>query len=274
MLAPLITRPVKRFFAFGCSFTDYYWTTWPEIIAEDLQVPEFYNLGKIGAGNEYMLNKLMQIDQLYHLNEDDLVIICWSNVTREDRYIKGKWLTLGNIYNLTGTYRSEKIPKEIIDAFYSNPQDLLLHDFAFVKSARMLLEHRKVKWHFLQMLNTFDKLDQYDQIHSINNEFEELTDIEKTFIKPSFYDVLWNGKIYNKLLKMQEQGNFIDLHPSPQEHLDYLKLTFTHNWNSITEEKVKIIEEQFNQKMSHIKEHKDMAFGFEKLRLSDNIKTF
>lgn len=269
MLAPLITRPVKRFFAFGCSFTNYFWTTWPEIIAEDLQVSKFYNLGKIGAGNEYIFNKLMQVDQLYNLNDNDLVIICWSNVTREDRYINGHWITPGNIYNIADTYS-----EEIINAFYSNPQDLLLHDFAFVKAARILLENRNVNWHFLQMLNTFDNLDQYNQICSVVNDFRELTDIEKKFIKPSFYDILWEGKIYNKLLKIQKQGNFIDLHPTPQEHLDYLKLVFTHEWKHSTIEKVKAIEEQFNQHMSHVKEHKDMTFGFEKLRLSDNIKTF
>jgi hypothetical protein len=135
----LITHPIKRFFSIGCSFTSYSWTTWPEILAEDLGIENFYNLGRCGAGNEFMFNRLMQVDQVYDLNENDLVIICWTNICREDRFL-GKWITPGNIYS------QDEYNDEFVKKYYFSPELVLLHDFAFIKASRSLLEHKKVQW--------------------------------------------------------------------------------------------------------------------------------
>ena len=64
-------QKIKRFFSFGCSFTRYAWTTWSDIIAEELKVP-YYNYGGAGAGNQYIFNTVMQADAFYKFDENDL----------------------------------------------------------------------------------------------------------------------------------------------------------------------------------------------------------
>ena len=108
----LITLEPKRIFTFGCSFTNYLWSTWANILGYEFREAEFYNFGKSGAGNQYIFNTLMQADAAYDFTHEDLIIVQWTNVSREDRYFHagaeilnstetshGAWSTPGNIYS-------------------------------------------------------------------------------------------------------------------------------------------------------------------------------
>lgn len=88
----------KRFFAFGCSYTNYIWPTWADIIAEDLDI-EYHNYGQAGFGNVAIQCEFLKADIEHKLNDDDLVIIMWSHWSREDRYISGGWQATGNVFN-------------------------------------------------------------------------------------------------------------------------------------------------------------------------------
>ena len=46
----------KRLFVFGCSFTQYRWPTWADIIAKDNPHLEYFNTANSGAGNLYIFN--------------------------------------------------------------------------------------------------------------------------------------------------------------------------------------------------------------------------
>jgi hypothetical protein len=216
----------KRLFIFGCSFTSYGWTTWPEILAEDMDVP-FYNYGAIGAGNQFMANMLMQADSYFDINKDDIVVICWTNVCREDRYINGKWNTPGNIFSQT--VYEESWVKEFCD-----PVGMALRDYATIKSVDTFLQHKGCKYEFLSMLDLTTVFDQFNWniLNSIfnNQQDKEIAEIKKMFkpsldkIKPSFYEVLWNNKIDDKFKSVTSQfNNFSDCHPTPIEHLTYLQ---------------------------------------------------
>ena len=84
-----------RLFTFGCSFTQYIWPTWADILSKEFSFYE--NWGKRGAGNVYIANTVAQSVILNKINKDDTVIIMWTNMMREDRYITD-WVCQGNIY--------------------------------------------------------------------------------------------------------------------------------------------------------------------------------
>lgn len=250
MKTQLCTVPIKRFFAIGCSFTSFVWTTWSEIIAEDLDI-EYYNLGQCGAGNEFIFNRLMQLDQLYNLNENDLVIICWTNSCREDRFV-GEWLTPGNIFS------QKEYSKEFVQKYYSEPENSLLHTFSFLKAARTLLEAKQVQWHFLQMLPIFDLVSQWNYKQMDSSKFASLIDIEKNFLKPSFYTVLWNDDINIKLEKESKANRIVDGHPSPKEHLAYLQHVFDHSWKQTTVDKVSLLEDEREHHLKLISSYEEL----------------
>ena len=88
---------LKRLFAFGCSFTNYRWSTWADCLAPEFD--EFQNWGQSGAGNHYIFNSVMEADQRQSFAAGDTVVVCWTSFTRDDRYVDGLWHTLGNIFN-------------------------------------------------------------------------------------------------------------------------------------------------------------------------------
>ena len=58
-------KKYKRFFAFGCSFTNYYWPTWADIIGQDSNFYE--NWAQPGAGNHFIFNSIMFSSMVYVL---------------------------------------------------------------------------------------------------------------------------------------------------------------------------------------------------------------
>ena len=75
------TKP-SRLFTFGCSFTEWNWATWANILAYDLDC-EFYNFGRRGAGNFYISNLITQADSVYNFCSDDLCLTAWEKDWKE-----------------------------------------------------------------------------------------------------------------------------------------------------------------------------------------------
>lgn len=91
-----------RLITFGCSFTDYSWPTWADIIAEDRQC-EYENWALGGGGNQQIARRVLYRHSRGFCDRD-LVMIQWTSITREDRYIRGYWRTEGSVMT-SPTYR-------------------------------------------------------------------------------------------------------------------------------------------------------------------------
>jgi hypothetical protein len=87
----------KRFFSFGCSWTKWFWPTWADIIAKDLDIG-YQNWGCAGSGNQGIQSRFVEANSKFKFNEDDLIIVQWSGWNREDRFING-WKFGGSIFN-------------------------------------------------------------------------------------------------------------------------------------------------------------------------------
>ena len=72
---------MSRLFAFGCSFTNYRWSTWADCLAPEFD--NFENWGQSGAGNEFIFNSVMEADQRQQFGTGDTVIVCWTTSTRD-----------------------------------------------------------------------------------------------------------------------------------------------------------------------------------------------
>lgn len=93
-----------RIFAFGCSLTQYFYPTWADILIHQYRNKgyEGSNWAKSGAGNMYINMRLWEANTIHKFNKDDIILLQWSSMFREDRYHMGKgWWTPGNFSNLT-----------------------------------------------------------------------------------------------------------------------------------------------------------------------------
>jgi hypothetical protein len=236
----MINRSVKRLFAFGCSFTKYHWACWPEIIAEDLEIP-FYNYGKSGAGNQFIANMIAQADVQHKFTADDLIIVCWTNVCREDKWHNGQWSTPGNIYT-QNIYSDDYVKK------WADPLGYLVRDCATIALAQGHLENKNCQYHFFSMCelsHTFDLNEKNHVDKNLQDVYQKICDMYKEILAiPSFYDLLWHNDIHQHKFKSQKQiygDYFDDGHPSPLDHLNFLRCLFPqHCFKESTIKKVKI----------------------------------
>lgn len=202
---------MNRLFTFGCSFTEYFWPTWADIVGQNFDY--YRNWGRSGAGNQYIFNSLIEANARKQFTDKDTVIIMWTNVTREDRYVNYEWKTVGNIYTVQTFYDKTFIKK------YADDRGYLIRDLATIAATIDLLDHWGVKYHLLSMV-PLTNLDQYSVNPSPDSDVIELyaSAIEK--IKPSVYEVVFNFDWFSKNINGMKQ---FDAHPIPSEHLEYVE---------------------------------------------------
>lgn len=207
---------MSRLLTFGCSFTNYHWSTWADILAPEYDC--FHNWGSPGGGNHYIFNSLMEADQHHKFGPGDTVIVCWTNVMREDRYVDGRgWITLGNITT------SKIYTKEFV-ADLVTERGCAIRDLAMIKAAKVLLESRPgVNWKFLSMC-PLQQIDAYDtktiECYDVFDLYRDVVDC----VLPSYMEVLGqNYWITNKDQRLNYGEGHPDYHPTPLEHLKYIE---------------------------------------------------
>jgi hypothetical protein len=218
----------SRLFTFGCSFTDYYWATWANILAYELDC-EFYNFGRSGAGNSYIANAVSQADLYYKFNQNDLIMICWTNISREDRWMHNHgWVTPGNIYS-QDEYDSAFVKN------YANEIHFALRDFSHIYLIDNLLIN-KTQYHFFSMCNITDKFNQWksNNINELNlSQLKKLYNPILIKFLPSFYEILWENNFDKKIEKDKVliDATFRDGHPTILEHYEFIIKTFSYKFS-------------------------------------------
>lgn len=125
---------MQRLITFGCSFTDYAWPTWADIIARDLGC-EYENWAVGGGGNQLIARRVMYRDQLLGWQPEDMVMIQWSSITREDRFMDRGWVSQGSV--VTAPFYGEPWIKQ----YWSWNNDVINTAQARV-STEAILQHR------------------------------------------------------------------------------------------------------------------------------------
>ena len=212
----------KRFFAFGCSFTNYAWPTWADYLGRN--IGEYYNFGGSGSGNMLIFQQFIQCMKKYEFTENDLVIIQWTNTTREDRYIDGEWRRNGNLETQgDGLYKNKNY---VIDY-----RGMFFRDLGFISAAKKILEKEKCDWDFLLMVPlTLDigipEEKDFGHSHHIHDLKKFFSD-ELAASKPSFYEIL-NG--WDNFRKVEFLDNGVlskDYHPTPDVHRTVLNKLYS-----------------------------------------------
>lgn len=203
---------MTRLFTFGCSFTNYRWSTWADCLAPEFE--HFENWGQSGAGNGYILNSIMEADQRNRFGAGDTVIVCWTAHMRDDRYADKKWHTIGNIFTCP-IYNLDYLKTHVDDRGY------MIRDLAYVKAVKTLLESRHgVSWKFISMV-TWQSVPMYADALEL---YQDCVD----HITPG----------YDQVLYLDGWPNREDPHPTPVEHLAYLDVVLP-GW--VTKQSTRVI---------------------------------
>lgn len=214
----------KRLFVFGCSYTNYKWPTWANILSQDIGENNLYNFGRNGGSNLLVSLRVPEANRRYKFTESDLVIVMWTAATREERYVWGTWLGWGNIYTSfnEAVYSQEWLKK------YGDPDGFLIRDMALIESTTQYLKSLPCKSIFLKSFDIFEN-QSVEKIFSkeIHEKSLELYSHNVADIPVAFNAWLRqyrNGSpnTYTFSYKDDQQTQMIDHHPDPVWHYKYL----------------------------------------------------
>lgn len=246
-------KKYKRFFAFGCSMTSYGWPTWADIIAQEIS--ESYNYAQSGGGNLFIACQVTEASLRHKFTDTDLVMIMWSSVAREDRYLKGNWLTPGNIY--TQGYYDDKFVKT-----FSDELGYLLRDINLITLTNSLLKNSSSDYYMLNMSPLTVNLTDLTSI----NKFNTIKEIYKDTFDSILPDILtlelkgtWPQHPITK-----EGHQSADYHPSPIQHFNYLNKLFPEiQWS---EQTLNYVETE-QTRMESFRDFDELVFKVPNIRL-------
>lgn len=203
----------KRAFAFGCSFTNYVYPTWADMIFYQMPGIEGYNFGQAGAGNQFIACKIAEANARFKFTETDFVMVMYTTAFREDRYIEGKWRTYGNIYNQQ--YFDKNFVKNYVDT-----AGCVIRDMAMINLSRSFVESLPCDSLFLRAapieFESRDLMD--DQIMNVLSVYEDTYNNFPATLQESMFPNGWVAT-----MEKGSPGNmFLDSHPLPVDYYDYL----------------------------------------------------
>lgn len=175
-----------RFFSFGCSFTQYAWPTWADILGREYEY--FENWGAQGAGNHFIFYSLIECIARNQIGPNDAVGIMWTSTHREDRFLNGQWNYSGSIY-------SSNLPKEYLDD-WTDSNHYLLTSVELVFAAQQILDSLGCRYWFFAMVPIDDATEPttnrpYKFIPGIKSEILRLYKPSLDVIKPSVYEAVF-----------------------------------------------------------------------------------
>lgn len=214
----------KRCFAFGCSYTNYIWPTFADLIGCNFD--EFYNFGLSGADNTYALNRLMDAHSLFTFNPDtDLILFGVTGFGRFTYWDKDvDWLGRGDV-NFSTTH--SLFPDDILKKEKFSPIYAAYRSVNAVKIFHTFLEAIKIP-HIIYP--AIDNAEFYNyRIYKNDRKgfppliIEECENLQKYYnLKISIDEYLFGKYKIGQKVYFREENRY-DTHPSTDQYYGYLK---------------------------------------------------
>lgn len=205
----------KRIFTFGCSFTQYKWPTWADII---LYENCGLNVGMSGAGFDFILYRLMEVDRKFKLTPDDEIIIVYPSPIRLDLIIGDPlvWKSYNQVFSTGITKKNDLYNIEgLLYKSYNNI--LLIHNY---------LSSKNLKFHYGSMINIFDNVsNSFEQMYLSSNIIDLIKYVKDVveFDLIDFYTYLNKDKKEIVWIKTKNFEKYTDYHPTTKDHFSWVK---------------------------------------------------
>ena len=244
----------KRFFTFGCSFTEYKYPTWANIIQRNMPNASFYNLGSCGGGNTFIANRITEANRAFNFCETDLVMVMWSTFCREDRYTYNHgWKLPGNIYSQNEyNFTTDEYIKE-----WGQPLTYLVRDLSTIDMTIKYLNVLPCDSHLLFSVPIYHQQD--TTCEKTNYLLKLYWDLLEDYPDNLFELELGGHWINGSKYKTTWTDEYNDYHPSPLRYANYLKKLGIH----LSDESYQYAIDSTN-KLSQIKDEIEFASVFPK----------
>lgn len=219
----------KRLFIVGCSYSQYVYPTYADILGADFD--ETINAANSGAGNTYIFNTAVHLLSKYEFTENDTVIVQWSGITRWD-HIHGH----DTYFKTPGTLEyQDDIPLEAVDKYFNLVSEAykLIN---YVRAVKDVSRHLKCKFATFNMLDPWISLF-YGEPYSTSFFNKDMDYIKKYYpfekLKEAFNkakalssveEFIWGVPMERAQYYYEGPGKRQDeTHPSTTQHLAFAK---------------------------------------------------
>lgn len=210
---------MKRCFAFGCSYTSYSYATWADLIG--LNFNEYYNYGRAGCSNTYIMNRVVEADQIYNFNPvTDFVVVMLTGFGRFS-YLpeNSNWHTKGDLHTYNNN-TNDPVTVEFTKNMWSDDW-AVYQSWIATKVIKQTLKNIK---HYIVM--GIDNSAYIDGTANVSDYMKPLAD--------EIYDVLdvditldeWKKKNNHDDSPFWTEENRRDGHPSTNVYLKYIEEFF------------------------------------------------
>ena len=229
---------MTRLYVLGCSFSNYAWPTWADMLG--LEFDEYENWAFPGLGNRAIAERVAEIHAKNKLTKDDTVVIQWTSHLRHDWHAtdtrhqdNAGWKTSGSLFNYIN---QEIFDEKWIKTFWSETS-YIMHTFNNILLTQEFLNGIGCNWRmtsigYINKMNSdYPDGEHGEQTSDINvwesqpslKVYKKIFDDETKWIMP-VGTFAWNHELKPyKFKSMQDQAVFaIDRHPTIQQHKDYL----------------------------------------------------
>jgi hypothetical protein len=131
---------MKRFFTFGCSFTQHSWPMWPYFFVNNFD--QILNFAKGGAGNDYIFHSAIDAINRFNITSDDVVVVMWSSYYRRDILREYQWETRGGVANY--------LTPEQVDLVWSLKHSVVT-TWNYIYTLAEILKSKNIKFVFASM---------------------------------------------------------------------------------------------------------------------------
>lgn len=241
----------SRFFAFGCSYTKWIWPTWADFIG--INFSEYYNCGRGGASNSYIMQKLIEVDHQYKFNpETDFVTIMITGVNRFSFYHESEWRTFGDMSGYSILNKPPVAGRKLIDKPYFhelksfvtdlwNPDWAVYNTWISVIAIKNFLVAKNIPHKLLLALETDHWVEKPGLVG--------ITDIISNKKIAEVIQILDNRVPLSTLTRRDAtkfQDGTCDGHPTMSMHYDYVKKNFPEFVTETSDSFFQSMNEQFN----------------------------
>lgn len=203
---------MNRIFTFGCSFTEYVWPTWADII---LHNNEGFNMGMRGSGFDALLYRLMETDRIFKLNNTDKIIIIFTTPIRWDLIISDdlEWSSHGQIT----TSELSKYENKLF-----NVDGLVFKSIYNSKLIKEYLEKRKLNYVIGSINNLYHNYGNYFETLSLNHKTYSLIKEIESEVKLDLIDI--HSYLYNidSWPPTKKWSDIVDYHPRPIQYFNWV----------------------------------------------------
>ena len=215
---------MKRLFTFGCSFTQWNWPTWADILGKNYDLHE--NWGISGIGNRAISQRISECVLKNTLTDQDTVIVQWTDYHRFDQHIKD--LFPESSWRLGGSLLVKPTEVEYIRDTWREGS-YIYESLNAIHYTRTLLASTPAKFCMISRTDMSVDLEQHPDLkffESVLQYPEWIGDPIQEFVDQTGYK--------GKSMMIKDAAMFgipisrpvLDLHPLPSHYLEWLAATF------------------------------------------------